>query len=50
MSDIINAHMPIITRKAQATLHYRIDDFTDPWQRAGTILLQHGYARSSQFW
>ncbi len=42
--------MPFITRKAQATLHYRIDDFTDPWQRAGTIVLQHGYARSSQFW
>ncbi len=42
--------MPQIKRAGQATLHYRIDDFTDPWKHAGTIVLQHGYARSSQFW
>jgi 3-oxoadipate enol-lactonase len=42
--------MPIVKRKNSATLQYRVDDFTDPWKDAGTIVLQHGYARSSQFW
>jgi 3-oxoadipate enol-lactonase len=42
--------MPQITRQNNATLQYRIDDHTDPWKNAGTIVLQHGYARSSQFW
>jgi 3-oxoadipate enol-lactonase len=42
--------MPFIRRGGKATLHYRIDDFTDPWKRAGTIVLQHGYARNSTFW
>jgi 3-oxoadipate enol-lactonase len=32
------------------TLHYRVDDFTDPWKNAATIVLQHGFGRSSQFW
>jgi 3-oxoadipate enol-lactonase len=41
--------MPLITRKNNATLQYRVDDHTDPWKNAGTIVLQHGYARSSQF-
>jgi len=42
--------MPVITRPNNATLHYRLDDHTDQWKNAGTIVLQHGYARSSQFW
>ena len=42
--------MPLIRRNNSATLHYRIDDHTDPWKNAGTIVLQHGYARSSRFW
>ena len=42
--------MPILKRLNNATLHYRVDDYTDPWRHAGTIVLQHGYARSSQFW
>lgn len=42
--------MPFIKRARKPTLHYRIDDFTDPWKNAGTILLQHGYGRSTQFW
>ncbi len=41
--------MPLITRKNNATLQYRVDDHTDPWKNAATIVLQHGYARSSQF-
>ena len=42
--------MPFIRRTGKPTLHYRIDGFTDPWKSAGTILLQHGYGRSSRFW
>lgn len=42
--------MPFIRRPGQPTLHYTIDDFTDPWKPAGTIVLQHGYARNSRFW
>ena len=42
--------MPFIRRRNAATLHYTIDDYTDPWTPAGTIVLQHGYARSSRFW
>ncbi len=42
--------MPFIGRAGKPTLHYRIDDFTDPWKNAATLLLQHGYGRSSLFW
>ncbi len=42
--------MPFISRKGKPTLHYRVDDHTDPWRNADTIVLQHGYARSSRFW
>ena len=42
--------MPFITRPGKPTLHYTIDDFTDPWKPAPTVLLQHGYARNSGFW
>lgn len=42
--------MPFIRRAGKPALHYRVDDFTDPWKRAGTIVLQHGYARNSGFW
>lgn len=42
--------MPSVKRSQNATLHYHVDDFTDPWRSAGTIVLQHGYARSSLFW
>jgi len=42
--------MHYIRRANKPTLHYRVDDHTEPWRDAGTILLQHGYARSSRFW
>ncbi len=42
--------MPFLERKGKPTLHYRVDDFTDPWKNAPTIVLQHGFGRSSQFW
>lgn len=42
--------MPFLKRSGKPTLHYRFDDFTDPWKPAPTIVLLHGYARSSAFW
>jgi pimeloyl-ACP methyl ester carboxylesterase len=42
--------MPFIRRKNKPTLHFRVDDYTEPWRKAGTLVLQHGYARSSRFW
>jgi 3-oxoadipate enol-lactonase len=42
--------MPFLTRLRKPKLHYTIDDFTDPWTTAGTLVLQHGYARNSSFW
>jgi len=42
--------MPILKRKNQPDLFYRIDDFTDPWRNAPYLILQHGNGRSSQFW
>ena len=42
--------MPTLCRRNQPTLHYEIDDYTDPWKNAPFILLQHGYGRSSKFW
>ena len=31
-------------------LRYIIDDFTDPWQRAETVLMVHGFAESAEAW
>ena len=42
--------MPYFERAGEPRLHYELDDYTDPWKKAPTILLQHGYARSTKFW
>ena len=42
--------MTFLKRQSKPTLHYKIDDFTDPWKKPATILLQHGYGRSGRFW
>ena len=31
-------------------MNYRLDDFTDPWQQADTILMLHGNAESGAVW
>jgi len=31
-------------------MHYRVDDFTDPWRTPETILLLHGNAESGEAW
>jgi 3-oxoadipate enol-lactonase len=41
--------MPVLDTR-HPKLHYRLDDHTDPWLKPATVLLQHGYARSSEFW
>ncbi|MFH1486150.1 MAG: alpha/beta hydrolase [Chloroflexota bacterium] len=33
-----------------ADLYYDLDDFTDPWTRPETFLLQHGFSRNGRFW
>ncbi|MBH1964096.1 MAG: alpha/beta fold hydrolase [Comamonadaceae bacterium] len=42
--------MPILSRPNQPDLHYVVDDYTDPWKNAPTIILQHGFGRSSEMW
>jgi hypothetical protein len=32
------------------TLHYELDNFTDPWTTPETILLIHGVADTSKAW
>ena len=42
--------MPELKRTGQPTIHYTIDDFTDPWKNAPYLVLQHGFARSHKVW
>jgi 3-oxoadipate enol-lactonase len=42
--------MPEVRRAGKPTLHYALDDFTDPWRHAPYLILQHGYGRSGRFW
>lgn len=42
--------MPELRRAGKPTLHYALDDHTDPWRDAPHLILQHGYGRSGRFW
>jgi 3-oxoadipate enol-lactonase len=42
--------MPELRRAGKPTLHYALDDYTDPWRDAPHLILQHGYGRSGRFW
>jgi 3-oxoadipate enol-lactonase len=42
--------MPHFHPTADLDMHYRIDDFTDPWRLPQTILLLHGNAESELAW
>jgi 3-oxoadipate enol-lactonase len=42
--------MPTFQPSPDAQLHYQVDDFTDPWRQAETILLLHGNAESGAAW
>ena len=42
--------MPSLSLSPDAELHYRVDDFTDPWTNPEAILLLHGNAESGAAW
>jgi len=42
--------MPLLRRTADLSIHYAIDDFTDPWADRPFLVLQHGNGRSGRFW
>jgi 3-oxoadipate enol-lactonase len=42
--------MHYLKRSDGPTLHYVVDDYTDPWKHAPYLLLQHGNGRSARFW
>ncbi len=42
--------MPFLDRPGGLSIHYEIDDSTDPWSDAPTLILQHGNGRSGKFW
>ena len=33
-----------------ASLYYRYDDFTDPWEKRPIVILAHGHPRNSNMW
>jgi 3-oxoadipate enol-lactonase len=45
-----DAIMPDIQLSPGLTMHYEIDDFTDPWKPADTILMLHGNCESGKVW
>ncbi len=42
--------MPDIQLSPDLNMHYELDDFTDPWQKAETILMLHGNCESGAVW
>lgn len=42
--------MPFFTSTPDLKMHYRVDDFTDPWTQPDTILLLHGNYESGAAW
>lgn len=42
--------MPIARVAPDLEMHYLVDDYTDPWREAETILLLHGNTESSVVW
>jgi 3-oxoadipate enol-lactonase len=42
--------MPQATLRDGTPLHYRVNDYTDPWSGPETVILNHGYCRNSNFW
>jgi pimeloyl-ACP methyl ester carboxylesterase len=42
--------MPTFRPSTDLDMHYRVDDFTDPWRPPQTILMLHGNAESGLAW
>lgn len=49
MSDA-NASALQAINLADGTLHYVVDDFTDPWSEPDTVVLLHGIAETADIW
>jgi 3-oxoadipate enol-lactonase len=45
-----NDAMPQVALPDGTPMHFRIDDFTDPWTLPDTVVLLHGFVRNSSFW
>jgi hypothetical protein len=39
-----------ILKLPDCEMFYRVDDFTDPWEKPETVLMLHGNAESSLSW
>jgi pimeloyl-ACP methyl ester carboxylesterase len=37
-------------KTGEISIHYELDDFTDPWCESDTIWIQHDFGRSGKFW
>ena len=42
--------MPFAHLPGDLDMHYQIDDFTDPWAPAETVILHHGNAKNLKLW
>jgi len=42
--------MPAFRASPDCDMHYRVDDFTDPWRAPQTVLMLHGNAESGLAW
>ena len=42
--------MPFASASDGVQLHFAVHDFTNPWEQAPTLILQHGFGRSGRFW
>jgi len=42
--------MPTLELSTDVLMHYRVDDFTDPWQPAEAVLMLHGNCESGLAW
>jgi len=42
--------LTFVEAKDGTKLHVSVHDYTDPWKKAPTLLLQHGFSRSGRFW
>ncbi len=42
--------MPAFRVDADLVMHYRVDDYTDPWRKSPAVLLLHGNAESGAAW
>ena len=42
--------MPAFQPTPDLTMHYEVDDFTDPWREPEMVLLLHGNAESGLAW